>query len=100
MHRINFLSSFSESAGKAAFKKATKQKKKKTEEERDLGVLMWTGPQRPEISVLVTKKNNTVRVKLSWTYKSSLITYENKDLISKYTTHWKSTSSQRNNTAL
>ena len=48
--RINFLSSFSESAEKAALKKTTKQK------EKDLGVLMWTGPQRPGISVLVTKK--------------------------------------------
>ena len=49
---MNFSSSFSESAEKAALKKAMKQKKT----EKDLGVLMWTGPQRPGISVLVTKK--------------------------------------------
>ena len=52
--RLNFLSSFSESAEKAALKKATKQKK--AEKEKDLGVLMWTGRHRPVISVLVTKK--------------------------------------------
>ena len=52
---INLLSSFSELAEKAALKKATKQKK--TEEEKDLSVLMWIGLQRPRIRVLVTKKN-------------------------------------------
>ena len=44
-----------ESADKAALKKATKQKK--TKEEKDLGVLMWTGLQRLGINVLVAKKN-------------------------------------------